>query len=159
MAGKSGGVTPPAAIAREDSAVEETAREFDEAIHDHELSERRRAPRHGQGGGVYRYETTSGARWRYVVRRSDGSQTSKRGFSSEKAARDARRRLIEKQERGEIRQTKETFGVFWERWLNGRRPYLEPGSWQAYERDGRLRLLPALGVPDSADWRSRTSAG
>ena len=124
---------------------EETAREFDEAIHDHELSERRRAPRHGQGGGVYRYETTSGARWRYVVRRSDGSQTSRRGFSTERAARDARRRLIEKQERGEIRQTKETFGVFWGRWLDGRRPYLEPGSWQAYERDGRLRLLPALG--------------
>jgi hypothetical protein len=24
-------------------------------------------------------------------------------------------------------------------------PYVEPGTWQAYERDGRLRLLPVLG--------------
>ncbi len=124
---------------------EEAAREFDESIHDHELAERRREARHGQGGGVYRYETASGARWRYVIRRPDGSQTSKRGFSSERAARDARRRLTEKQERGEIRHTKETFGAFWERWLSRRRPYLEPGTWHAYERDGRLRLVAALG--------------
>ena len=124
---------------------EETAKEFDESIHDHELSERRREARHGQSGSIYRYETASGAKWRYVVRQPDGSQTSKRGFSTEKAARDARRRLIEKQERGEIRQTKETFGAFWDRWLSRRRAYLEPGTWQAYERDGRLRLLPALG--------------
>jgi hypothetical protein len=46
---------------------EEAAREFDESIHDHELAERRREPRHGQGGGVYRYETASGAKWRYVT--------------------------------------------------------------------------------------------
>ena len=125
---------------------EETAREFDEAIHDHELSERRKETPHGRSGGIYPYETASGTRWRYVARRSDGSQTSKRGFSSEKAARDARRRLVEKQERGEVRHTKETFGAFWERWLSRRKPYLEPGTWQAYERDGRLRLEPALGA-------------
>ena len=125
--------------------AEETAREFDAAIHDHERSERRRETRHGQSGGIYPYETASGTRWRYVVRRSDGSQTSKRGFPSEKAARDARRRLVEKQERGEVRHTKETFGAFWERWLSRRKPYLEPGTWRAYERDGRLRLMPALG--------------
>ena len=45
--------------------------------------------------GVYAYRTASGARWRYVVRRSDGTQTTKRGFLSEKAARDARRRVVE----------------------------------------------------------------
>jgi hypothetical protein len=56
--------------------AEETAREFDTAIHDHERTERRRETRHGQSGGVYPYETASGTRWRYVVRRSDGSQTS-----------------------------------------------------------------------------------
>jgi hypothetical protein len=38
-----------------------------------------------------------------VVRRSDGSMTSKRGFASEKAARDARRRAVERTERGEVR--------------------------------------------------------
>lgn len=39
--------------------------------------------------------------------------------------------------------TKESFGAFWERWLSRRKQYLEPGTWQAYERDGRLRFVPA----------------
>ncbi len=124
---------------------ESAARAFDAAIHDQGVAERRKERRHGSAGGVYPYETAAGTRWRYVIRRSDGSLTSKRGFPSEKAARDARRRLTEKQERGEVRHTKETFGAFWERWLARRKPYLEDGTWRAYERDGRLRLLPALG--------------
>jgi hypothetical protein len=93
---------------------------------------------------VYPYETGSDTRWRYVVRRSDGNMTSKRGFASEKAAHDARRRTIERTERDELRHTKETFGAFWSRWLERRKPYLEDGTSVAYERDGRLRLLPAL---------------
>jgi hypothetical protein len=40
--------------------------------------------------------------------------------------------------------TKQTFGEFFPRWLSRRKPYLEEGSWCAYERDGRIRLLPAL---------------
>jgi integrase len=125
--------------------AQEAAREFDASLREqrHPARASQRA-RHGQSGGVYPYATTAGTRWRYVIRRSDGSQTSKRGFSSEKAARDERRRLIEKQERGEVRHTKETFGSFWQRWLARRRPYLESGTWHAYERDGRLRLLPTL---------------
>jgi integrase len=122
---------------------EEAAREFDESIHDLEASARRQT--YGSSGGVYRYETASGTRWRCAVKRSDGSFTSKRGFRSQKAALDARRRMTEQQERGEVRHTKETFGAFWMRWLDRRKPYLEPGSWGAYERDGRLRLRPALG--------------
>ncbi len=47
--------------------------------------------------------------------------------------------------RYEVRHTKETFGAFWSRWLDRRKPYLEEGTWGAYERDGRLRLMPALG--------------
>jgi integrase len=124
---------------REESA----ARAFDAAIHDQDVGDRGEG-RHGSAGGVYAYETRAGTRWRYVARRSDGSQTSKRGFSSEKAAVDARRRVVEQHERGEVRHTRETFGSFWERWLARRRAYLEPGTWQAYERDGRLRLLPHL---------------
>ena len=61
------------------------------------------------------------------VRRSDGSMTSKRGFTSEKAARDARRRLVEQVERGEVSHTKETFGEYWSRWLERRKPYLGAG--------------------------------
>ena len=101
--------------------------------------------RHGRGGGVYAYRTAKGTRWRFVFRRSDGTQTSKRGFASERAARDAKRRLIEQVERGELRHTKETFGGYWERWLARRRPYLEPGTWSGYEITGRKRLMPAFG--------------
>lgn len=123
---------------------EESAKEFDESIHDHEVAERRQG-QHGNGGGVYPYKTASGTKWRCSIKRSDGSFTSKRGFTSKKAAQDARRRLTEKQERGEVRHTKETFEAFWSRWLDRRKPYLEEGTWAAYERDGRLRLVPALG--------------
>ena len=123
---------------------QEPAIAFDEAIHDQRVKERRQTD-YGSSGSVYVYETAAGTRWRCSVRRSDGSFTSKRGFTSKKAALDARRRLTEKQERGEVRHTKETFGAFWSRWLDRRKPYLEDGTWQAYERDGRLRLVPGLG--------------
>ena len=94
---------------------------------------------------MYAYRTASGPRWRHVVRRSDGTQTTKRGFLSEKVARDARRRVVEQIERGEVRHTKETFEQYWSRWIERRRPYLEANTWRAYDVDGRLRLLPALG--------------
>jgi integrase len=127
--------------------TEEAAREFDGSLHEHKRAERsRRQDRHGRSGGVYSYATAAGTKWRYVVRRSDGTQTTKRGFVSEKAARDARRRLVEQIERGEVRHTKETFEHYWTRWIERRRPYLEPNTWRAYEVDGRKRLLPALGA-------------
>jgi integrase len=113
-------------------------------MHEQQAPERTRTE-YGNGGGVYPYETSAGTRWRCAVRRSDGSFTSKRGFSSQRAALDARRRMAEKVERREVVHTKETFAAFWERWLASRKPYLEDGTWGAYERDGRLRLLPALG--------------
>jgi integrase len=118
-------------------------RALDGAIRDEATGERDKG-RHGQAGGVYPYKMAAGTRWRYVVRRSDGSMTSKRGFSSETAARDARRRAVEQVARREVVHSRETFGEFWARWLQRRKPYLEPGTWGAYERDGRLRLLPAL---------------
>ncbi|MGO9907481.1 MAG: hypothetical protein ACLP4R_08515 [Solirubrobacteraceae bacterium] len=99
----------------------------------------------GRSGGAYSYTLREGVRWRFVYRRSDGTQTSKWGFASERAARDARRRLIEQVERGEVRHTKETFGAYWDRWLAQRRPYLEAGTWTGYETSGRKRLVPALG--------------
>lgn len=99
----------------------------------------------GRSDGIYPYDTAGGVRWRFVYRRSDGTQTTKRGFSSQRAARDARRHLVEQVERGEVRHTKETFGGYWERWLTHRRPYLEPGTWTGYEIHGRKRLVPAFG--------------
>jgi hypothetical protein len=99
-------------------ASEEAAQEYDAALSELSPAARRfDTARFGRGGGVYPYETGRGIRWRFVYRRSDGTQTSKRGFASERAARDARRRLIEQVERGEVRHTKETFADYWERWL------------------------------------------
>jgi integrase len=123
---------------------EEAAREFDGSMHEQKRVERRDRQRHS--GGVYPYSTANATRWRFVYRRSDGTQTTKRGFPSEKAARDARRRLVEKIERGEIRHTKESFEAFWTRWLARRKAYLEPGTWEGYEIQGRKRLIPALGA-------------
>jgi integrase len=128
-------------------ATEEAARAFDEALAEVSPTARRAdTARHGRSGGVYSYRTSDGVRWRFVYRRSDRTQTTKRGFASERAARDARRRLIEQVERGEIRHTKETFGEYWERWLSRRRPYLEAGTWAGYEIAGRKRLVPAFGA-------------
>ena len=127
-------------------ASEDAARAFDEAIAEVSPAARRAdTARHGRSGGVYSYRTAEGVRWRFVYRRSDGTQTTKRGFASERAARDARRRLIEQIERGEVRHTTQTFGGYWEQWLHRRRPYLEPGTWSGYEIAGRKRLLPAFG--------------
>ncbi|MGO9959990.1 MAG: hypothetical protein ACLP50_29110 [Solirubrobacteraceae bacterium] len=126
--------------------TEDAARAFDEALAEVAPTARRAdTARHGRSDGIYPYETAAGTRWRFVYRRSDGTQTTKRGFSSERAARDARRRLVEQVERGEVRHTKATFGDYWERWLAHRRPYLEPGTWSGYEIHGRKRLVPAFG--------------
>ena len=125
---------------------EDAAGAFDEAVAEVSPAARRAdTARHGRGGGVYSYRTAEGVRWRFVYRRSDGTQTSKRGFVSDRGARDARRRLIEQVERGEVRHTKVTFGAYWDRWLARRKPYLEPGTWAGYEVNGRSRLLPAFG--------------
>jgi integrase len=125
---------------------DEAARGFDTALSEIAPAERQsNTTRHGSNGGAYSYATKEGARWRFVVRRSDGTQTSKRGFVSERAARDARRRLVEQVERREVVHTKETFGQYWERWLARRRPYLEDGTWTGYEIHGRLRLVPSFG--------------
>lgn len=122
---------------------EEAARAYDEVLR--ELSPAARRSDTGRhGSGVYPYNTRDGIRWRFVVRRSDGTQTSKRGFSSQRAALDARRRLIEQVERREVVHTTETFGHYWDRWLTRRRPYLEEGTWAGYEINGRKRLLPAF---------------
>jgi integrase len=122
---------------------EAPAKAFDEAIHDQQVKERKRLD-YGQGGGVYPYPTADGTRWRCKVKRSDGTWTSKRGFTSQTAAANYRRRQTERVERREVIHTKETFGEFWPRWLERRKPYLEEGTWAAYERDGRLRLMPLL---------------
>jgi len=122
---------------------EHAARAFDSALAEIAPAHRRsETATYGSKGGVYAYQTARGTRWRFVIRRSDGKQTSKRGFSSPRAARDAQRRLVEQIERGELRHSEHTFGSWWETWLARRKPYLEVNAWRAYDVDGRMRLLP-----------------
>jgi integrase len=125
---------------------ESSARAFDEALNQVAPAERRSDTTYGSKGGVYAYPTAQGTRWRYLIRRSDGTQTSKRGFSNQRAAREALRAAVEQVRRGEIRHTRQTFGDWWSKWLRQRKPYLEPNSWRAYEVDGRKRLLPEFEV-------------
>ena len=87
--------------------------------------------RQGPGGATW-----SGAR--------TASRRASAGSSSQRAAHDAYRRVVEQIDRGELRHTDETFGSWWETWLRRRRPYLEPNAWRAYDVDGRSRLLPAF---------------
>ena len=122
---------------------EAAAKEFDEAIHDVK-SEQRKSTKYGSGGGVYPYQTANGTKWRCVVKRTDGTWTSKRGFTSRTAATNWRQREIENTELGLGADARQTFGEYWTSWLDRRKPYLRQGTWAAYERDGRLRLLPAL---------------
>jgi hypothetical protein len=122
---------------------EEAARAYDYAVREVSATERR-SDTARSGSGFYAYSTRDGVSWRFVVRRSDGSQTSKRGFTSQRSAADARRRLVEQVERREVVHATEPFGRYWERWLGRRRPYLEEGTWTGYEISGRKRLLPAF---------------
>ena len=69
---------------------EVAARAFDAALAEVSPTARRAdTARHGRSSGVYAYRTADGVRWRFVYRRSDGTQTTKRGFASEPAAREA----------------------------------------------------------------------
>lgn len=126
-------------------ASEDAAREFDRALGELAPRERRGDGGAQRSGGVYAYPTSGGTRWYFKARGSDGVQVTRRGFASERSARDAKRRLVEQVERGEVRHTKQSFGEHWERWLARRKAYLEPGTWRAYDVDGRKRLLPVFG--------------
>ncbi len=97
------------------------------------------------GAGVYAYETTEGARWRFVFRQSDGRLTSRRGFTSRSAALAARAIAVEAVRRGDVRATRDTFGEFWAKVLEAKRPYITAGTLQDYTTQGRKRLLPWFG--------------
>jgi integrase len=99
-----------------------------------------------RGGGVYSYQTGQGVRWYFKARGRDGSQVTRRGFLSQKAAADAKRHLVEQVARGEAGYTQTTFAEYWEQWLERRRRYLAAASVAAYASDARMRLLPVLGA-------------
>jgi hypothetical protein len=95
--------------------------------------------------GIYAYGTNAGVRWRFVFRQSDGTLSSRRGFTSRTAAADAKRRLLEGIRRGEVRVSRETFETFWHRVLREKRPFMTAGSYEDFATQGRKRLIPFLG--------------
>jgi len=116
-------------------------------------------PSSSHGDGIYPYGTRAGVRFRFVFRQSDGTMSSRRGFTSRRAAADARRRVVESIERGEVKVARETFGAFWRRLLEERRPYLTSGSYADFATHGRKRLLPTFeNVPLGAVEEDRVRA-
>jgi hypothetical protein len=95
--------------------------------------------------GVYPSATNDGVRWRFVFRQSEGSLSSRRGFTSRTAAAAARRKLLESVDRGEVTVCGETFASFWERFVTERRPYMTPGSHRDLIAHGRKRIVPFFG--------------
>jgi hypothetical protein len=68
-----------------------------------ELRETERAiPEPKRGDGIYSYETAKGRCWRFTFRESDGTLSSRRGFTSRAAAATSKRRLLEEIRRGEL---------------------------------------------------------
>jgi hypothetical protein len=72
---------------------------------------------------IYPYETSTGIRQRFSFLQSDGTLSTRRGFTSRRAAATARRMLVESIERGAVKVARETFGTFWARFLDERRAF------------------------------------
>jgi site-specific recombinase XerC len=101
--------------------------------------------RRASGDGVYAYTTAGGVRWRFSFRQSDGSLSSRRGFTSRRAASAERRRVVESVRRRELTVSRATFDAFWQRVLAEKRPFMTSGSHQDFATHGRKRLLPFFG--------------
>jgi integrase len=97
------------------------------------------------GDGVFPYKTTAGTRHGFKFRQSDGTSSTRRGYTSQRAARAGTRELEESIRRGEVKVARESFETFWNRFLADRKPYLVRGTYHNYEVQGRKRLLPHLG--------------
>jgi integrase len=112
-----------------------------------------RADERRDGDGIYEYTLTDGSiRYRVPYRASDGSQRTKRGFTSRREARRWKAEITTRAAAGGVKPSpKESFGVFFDRWLAKRKPYLELGTWHDYEIHGRLRIKPFFGNARVAD--------
>jgi integrase len=102
-------------------------------------------PTPAAGDGIYAYETRDGTRYRFLFRQSDGRMSSRRGFTSRRAATTARRKLVESIDRGEVVVYREDFETFWERLVVEKRAYLTPGAHLDLTAHGRKRLVPFFG--------------
>jgi integrase len=94
------------------------------------------------GDGVYRYQTRSGVRWRFVFRRADGRLSSRRGYATRAVAMTARKELIQ-MVRADVRTTDPTqFDAFFAQMVKEKRAYLTTGALEDLESHGRIRLIP-----------------
>ena len=109
--------------------------------------------------GVYPYAIGPGddeQQQRYYAKLANGA--TKRGFTTARAAS----RYKKAKDSGPItpKQTRGTLKALWPEYLRARRPYLVPGTYEDYERHGRLRLVPyfgdekvtAIAKSDVQDW-------
>ena len=76
-------------------------------------------------GSIYPYETAAGVRYYVKYRDASGKQSTKRGFTTETAARRARERLMGRVHRREVSVSRETLAGYWTRYLAAHRPYLD----------------------------------
>ena len=94
--------------------------------------------------GVYRYETKHGPRYRYNFRDSDGRQSCKRGFLSAQAAAIDKAGLNVQAAAGTLHLSTRLADYF-ESWLAGHKPFIDPGTWRDYRTHGSKRLVPEFG--------------
>ena len=94
---------------------------------------------------IYAYETKQCTRYCFKFRDAAGKQTTRRGFLTRREARVAREQVMGKVHSRQIVVSRATLASWWEIWLAGRKPYLEPGTLQSYGYDGTIRILPHLG--------------
>jgi integrase len=120
----------------------------------------------GASGSIYRYKTKRGYRWFFKFRDSSGKQSTRRGFRSRREAECEREKLMGFVHAKQVRVSRDSLEDWCRTWITGRKPYLEPGSWNDYRRHGELRILPHLGArkltalsaPEIRDWLVELSA-
>jgi integrase len=100
-----------------------------------------------RGGSIYERTNRDGTTsWVVMYRTADGKQIKRTIRGGRRDAEAFLNAELGARARGERRTTSaERFGPYAERWLESRRPRLEPGTYRRYEADLRLRLIPAFG--------------
>ena len=115
--------------------------------------------------GVYAYKTKQGTRYRYNFRDSDGRQSCKRGFLSPQAAAIDKAGLTVQAAAGTLHLSTARFEDYFESWLAGHKPFVDPGTWNDYRTHGIKRLIPEFGAKrldeiataDVREWLAKAS--
>ena len=116
--------------------------------------------------GIYRYETKQGPRYRYNFRDSDGKQSCKRGFLSPQAGAIDKAGLAVQAAAGTLHLSTALFADYFESWLAGHKPFVDPGTWNDYRTHATKRLIPEFGdrrldeiaTADVREWLAEASA-